>query len=97
MDLGDVPGIQLFGPPPSAQRTPTLALSVQGVPAIEVARKLARRGIFASNGSFYAQTLVQRLGLANDGLVRLGCACYTTEGEVDRAIDSLRSIARGQG
>ncbi len=97
MSLQDVADIHLFGPPPSAPRTPTLALSVSGVPAVEVARKLARRGIFASHGNFYAQTLVERLGLANDGLVRLGCACYTTEGEVDRAIESLRSIARGQG
>ncbi|MGO9598900.1 MAG: aminotransferase class V-fold PLP-dependent enzyme [Isosphaeraceae bacterium] len=97
MSLRDVADIHLYGPPPPAQRTPTLALSVQGVPAIEVARKLARRGIFASHGNFYAQTLVKRLGLTNDGLVRLGCACYTTEGEVDRAIECLRSIARGQG
>lgn len=94
--LGDTPGIQLFGPPPSAPRTPTLGFFVQGAPTIEVARKLAQRGIFASHGNFYAQTLVERLGLADDGLVRLGCACYTTEGEVDRAIECLRSIARGQ-
>ena len=95
--LRDIPGIRLFGPPPSAPRTPTLAFSVQGLPAIEVARSLAQRGIFASHGNFYAQTLIKRLGLANDGLVRLGCACYTTEEEVDRAIESLRSITRGKG
>jgi cysteine desulfurase family protein (TIGR01976 family) len=94
--LKDVPGIDLFGPPPSASRTPTLALSVPGVPAIEVARKLARRGIFASHGNFYAQRLVERLGLAESGLVRLGCACYTSEGDVDRALESLRLIVRGQ-
>ena len=41
--------------------------------------------------------MAERLGQARDGLVRLGCACYTTEDEVDRVVESLRAIARGQG
>ncbi len=91
-----VPGVRLFGPPPSAIRTPTISLVVAGRPAREVAVRLARRGIFASHGNFYAQTVVERLGQAQDGLVRLGCACYTTQNEVDRAVESLRAIAQGQ-
>ena len=43
---------------------------------------------------FYAQTVAERLGQARDGLVRLGCACYTSEDEVDRVVESLRAIAR---
>jgi selenocysteine lyase/cysteine desulfurase len=53
------------------------------------------RGIFASHGDFYAMTALQRLGLADQGLVRLGCACYTTDEEVSRVIDGVRAIARG--
>jgi cysteine desulfurase family protein (TIGR01976 family) len=94
---GSIPGVRLFGPPPSAPRTPTISLVVAKIPATEVAIKLARRGIFASHGNFYAQTAAERLGQASDGLVRLGCACYTTEDEVDRLVHSLRAIARGQG
>ena len=93
--LDRTPGVRLFGPPPSAPRTPTLALIVERLPAAEVALRLARRGIFASHGNFYAQTVTERLGQARDGLVRIGCACYTTEDEVDRVIESLRAIARG--
>ncbi len=93
---GAILGVRLFGPPPCAARTPTLALVVDGVPASEVAIALARRGIFASHGNFYAQTVVQRLGQEPSGLLRLGCACYTTENEVDRVIETLRAIARGQ-
>jgi len=93
--LSRTAGVRLFGPPPSAPRTPTLALIVEKLPAAEVAVKLARRGIFASHGNFYAQTVAERLGQARDGLVRIGCACYTTENEVDRVIESLRAIARG--
>ena len=34
------------------------------------------------------------VGQARDGLVRLRCACYTSEDEVDRVVESLRAIAR---
>jgi cysteine desulfurase family protein (TIGR01976 family) len=91
---GSIPGVRLFGPPPGAPRTPTISLVVAKIPATEVAIRLARRGIFASHGNFYAQTVAERLGQARDGLLRLGCACYTTENEVDRVIESLRAIAQ---
>jgi cysteine desulfurase family protein (TIGR01976 family) len=92
--LSAINGIKLFGPPPSAPRTPTLAFTVAGRPAAEVSELLADRGIFASHGNFYALTVVNRLGLADDGLVRLGCACYTTDLEVARVIEALHAIAQ---
>ncbi|MGC8639739.1 MAG: cysteine desulfurase-like protein [Isosphaeraceae bacterium] len=95
--LESISGVRLFGPSPSAPRTPTLSLIVEDLPAAEVASRLARQGIFASHGNFYAQTVVERLGHGRDGLLRLGCACYTTSEEVDRVVDALRAIARGQG
>jgi cysteine desulfurase family protein (TIGR01976 family) len=93
--LSEIKGVTLYGPPPSAPRTPTLAFTLAGVPAEEVSRQLAAKGIFASHGNFYAMTVIERLGVAADGLVRLGCACYTTDEEVGRVIDGVRSIARG--
>jgi selenocysteine lyase/cysteine desulfurase len=32
---------------------------------------------------------MQRLGHARHGLVRAGCACYTTEEEVDRLVGAV--------
>ena len=93
--LSGIEGVKLFGPPPTAPRTPTLALTVAGLPAAEVSRRLADRGLFASHGNFYAMTVVGRLGVARDGLVRIGCACYTTDEEVARVIEVVRAIARG--
>ena len=58
-----------------------------------VARKLSDKGIFASHGDFYAATVIERLGLSEEGLVRAGCACYTTTEEVARLIDGVRAIA----
>ena len=60
----------------------------------EVARRLVDRGVFVSNGDFYAQTLVERLGHAAHGLVRAGCACYTSEDEVDRLVAGVRELRR---
>ena len=82
-------------PAPSAPRTPTVSLVVSGIPSSELAAGLARRGIFASHGNFYAQTVVERLGQSDEGLLRLGCACYTTEDEVERVVESVRQIAGG--
>jgi selenocysteine lyase/cysteine desulfurase len=57
-----------------------------------VAKSLAERGIFLSHGDFYATTVVERLGLTPDGLVRAGCACYTTVEEVDRLLNGVSKL-----
>ncbi len=93
--LSSVPGVRLYGPPPTAPRTPTLSFTVPNVTSTEVARRLAERGLFLSHGDFYALTVVERLGLQPEGLVRAGCACYTTEEEVNHLIESVASIVRG--
>ena len=52
--------------------------------------------LFVSNGDFYAATIVDRLGLMPEGLVRVGCSCYTSEEEVDRLLDGVRALAHGR-
>jgi selenocysteine lyase/cysteine desulfurase len=59
-----------------------------------MARSLADRAVFASNGDFYASTAIARLGRARDGVVRAGCACYTTEDEVDRLVEGVKEGAK---
>jgi selenocysteine lyase/cysteine desulfurase len=50
---------------------------------------LHERGVFVSNGDFYAATVVERYGQAQHGFVRVGCAAYTTVEEVDRLLDAV--------
>jgi cysteine desulfurase family protein (TIGR01976 family) len=92
--LTGIQGVRLFGPPPTAPRTPTVSFTVGSVPSAEVCRRLADLGLFASHGDFYASTAVERLGCSREGLVRVGCACYTTEEEIDRLLAAVREIAR---
>jgi cysteine desulfurase family protein (TIGR01976 family) len=91
--LASINGVRLYGPPPDLPRTPTVSFTVNGVASTEVSRKLAVRGLFLSHGDFYAATVVERLGLGEEGLVRAGCACYTTENEIDRLIEGVSEIA----
>jgi cysteine desulfurase family protein (TIGR01976 family) len=90
--LTSTKGVRLYGPTPDLPRTPTVSFTVDGVASTDVARKLAARGLFLSHGDFYAATVVARLGLGPEGLVRAGCACYTTSDEVDRLIEGVKEI-----
>jgi selenocysteine lyase/cysteine desulfurase len=90
--LSQIAAVRLYGPPPGTARTPTIAFAVDGVPSIEIAKKLAERGVFLSHGDFYAMTVIERLGQAQHGVVRAGCACYTTQEEVDRLLASLNCL-----
>ena len=90
--LSSIPGVTLYGPPPDSQRTPTLAFTIEGCTSTDAARFLAGKGLFLSHGDFYAWTVVQRLGV--EGLIRAGCACYTTEEEIDRLIAGVDEISQ---
>jgi cysteine desulfurase family protein (TIGR01976 family) len=92
--LHDVAGVRVWGPPPEAARTPTIAFTVAGVSSPDVARRLAGDGVYVSHGDFYARTVVERLGLMPDGLVRAGCACYTTEQDVARLLAGVAALGR---
>ena len=90
--LAAIDGLTLYGPPPGTPRTPTLSFTLEGHTTDEVAIALAKKGVFVSNGDFYAATIVDRLGLAPQGLVRVGCSCYTSEEEVERLIDGVQAL-----
>ena len=90
--LSAIPGVTVYGPPPGRPRTPTVSFVVKGRTSDEVARELVSRGLFLSNGDFYATTAVERLGHTADGLVRAGCACYTTAAEVERLISAVGEL-----
>jgi cysteine desulfurase family protein (TIGR01976 family) len=92
--LRDIGGVTLYGPEPGLPRTPTLAFTVAGQTADSVARRLASLGLFVSSGDFYASTVVERLGVTG-GLVRVGCACYTTDDEVERLLQGVRKLSLG--
>lgn len=92
--LAAIEGVRLYGSGPGGARTPTIAFTVRGTDSRAAAERLADLGIFVSHGDFYAMTVVERLGLSGEGLVRAGCAVYTSGAEVERLVDGVGSIAR---
>ena len=92
--LSAIDGVRVYGSGPGSARTPTIAFTVRGAGSRTVAERLAERGVFVSHGDFYAMTVVERLGLADEGLVRAGCAVYTSGEEVERLVDGVRSIVQ---
>jgi len=93
--LSDMPRITLYGPTPDQPRTPTVSFTIEGCPSNEAARQLATKGLFLSHGDFYAATVVERLGLVEEGLLRAGCSCYTNEEEIERLLEGVKELAHG--
>jgi cysteine desulfurase family protein (TIGR01976 family) len=92
--LSSIPGVILYGPKPGSwARTPTVSFTLRGTSTNDVARALAQRALFVSNGDFYAMTVIERIGQAADGVVRVGCSCYSTMEEIDRLLDAVRELA----
>jgi cysteine desulfurase family protein (TIGR01976 family) len=95
--LSSIKGIQLFGvtnPDALEQRVPTFAFRLRGRSNLEIAERLSERGIFAWAGHHYALTLMERLGLGEAGVVRVGAVHYNTPGEITRFLAALDDLAR---
>jgi cysteine desulfurase family protein (TIGR01976 family) len=94
--LQAIRGVRLYGLTSEAdlaRRTPTAAITIEGVAPREAATMLGRKGIAVWDGDFYATGLIERLGLAPDGVIRIGLTHYNTRAEVDRLADELEAIA----
>ena len=91
--LSTIRGVSTYGPLPTEARTSTVSFTVAGMTTTEVALGLVERGVFVSNGDFYASTVAEKLGHAADGFVRAGAACYTTGGEVERLVTGVAELA----
>lgn len=94
--VGTLPGVRVWGiadPGRLAERTPTFAITSDRRSPREMAERLGEAGILAWDGHFYAQALIERLGLGDTGgVLRLGFVHYTTAEEVDRTLDELEAI-----
>ncbi|MDV6290552.1 cysteine desulfurase-like protein [Streptomyces sp. UP1A-1] len=88
--LADLGGITVYSR--AARRTPTLLFTVAGLSPAEVYGLLAERGVDAPAGSFYALEASRRLGLGDEGAVRVGLAPYTDANDVDRLLTALGTL-----
>jgi cysteine desulfurase family protein (TIGR01976 family) len=85
--------VTVYGLPGMEGRVPTFLINVAGVPASDVALRLAEQhmGVWAHD-SWYSLGLYRRLGY-DDQAVRLGFIHYSTADEVDRLAEALNGLA----
>lgn len=88
--LSEIDGVTVYGPKPDQPRTSTISFAVSGGKPETVTAKLAEHTVFTSNGNFYALTAVEKLN--PEGMVRAGCAIYTTGEEIERLIEAVDSL-----
>ncbi|MFC7812911.1 cysteine desulfurase-like protein [Streptomyces olivaceus] len=89
-ELAALDGITVYSR--AARRTPTLLFTVAGLRPAEVYRHLADHGIDAPAGTFYALEASRRLGLGDEGGIRVGLAPYTDTDDVDRLLAALGTL-----
>jgi cysteine desulfurase family protein (TIGR01976 family) len=92
-----IPGLTFYGIRDLArldQRTPTVAVRMEGQTPRELATKLGERGIFTWDGNYFAINLTERLGIeTSGGMLRIGLTHYNTAEEVERLLEELKRLA----
>ncbi len=85
--------VTVYGLPTMADRVPTFLINVAGVPAADVAVRLAEQGMGVwAHDSWYSLGLFRRLGY-EDQAVRIGFIHYNSVDEIDRLVAALNSFA----
>ena len=84
--------VRVLGPKSAVSRAPTVALDL-GRAAAPVAEELAKHGVMAGGGDFYAVRALAGMGIDPvPGVLRLSFVHYTSKAEVDQLLRSLDEI-----
>ncbi len=92
--LLDIPGVAVPGPAPGVPREPVVSIVVGGWHPHELASALdASFGVQTRSGLHCAPGAHQALGTHPDGTCRLSPGLFTTDEEIDAAIEAVRALA----
>ncbi len=93
--VAEIPALRVWGirdPDRLEERAPTVSLTHEHRDPAAMAERLAQQGLFAWHGNHYALELIETLGLAPNGTLRIGLLHYNTEEEVERLLDALAAM-----
>ncbi len=95
--LADRDDVRLLGPATldsaTGHRCPTIAFSPLAKDPQDVAHGLVERGVQTSSGHYYAARVLDGVGIDPDrGVVRLSFVHYTSQADVDRAVEALHAV-----
>jgi selenocysteine lyase/cysteine desulfurase len=84
--------VRLIGPAEAVGRAPTVAMALNR-PGLEAATELAKHGIMAGGGDFYAGRALTAMGVdEGKGVLRLSFTHYTTKDEIDQLLNALDDV-----
>ncbi|WP_299294355.1 aminotransferase class V-fold PLP-dependent enzyme [uncultured Tateyamaria sp.] len=90
--LKDRNDLRVLGPTDATRRAPTVALEV-GRDPVAVAAALARHGVMAGGGDFYAVRVLEAMGVdPSRGVLRLSFTHYTNDAEIDQLLVALDAV-----
>ncbi|MGO8694095.1 MAG: aminotransferase class V-fold PLP-dependent enzyme [Rectinemataceae bacterium] len=93
--LAALPGLRLLGPPPGAERAALVSVVADSLSPADLALELDRRGIACRGGLHCAPAAHRWAGsLSEGGALRLSPGVFTTELEIDAALEAMEEILR---
>jgi cysteine desulfurase family protein (TIGR01976 family) len=93
--LAAFPGVRIHGisdPQQLHKRAPTVSITARGMDPAITARRLGDMGIFVTHGHNYALHPIERLGLSNGGVLRIGPSHYNTTDELTTTLHALGGL-----
>jgi len=94
-ELANFDHVTLYQAEDDIGKTPTVAFQIKEMEAKIVCHQLAQKyALHLEFGDFYATTLVEKLNIQNDGLIRAGIAPYNTIEEIERLIHAIRELSK---
>jgi len=78
----------------AALRVPTISFCVEGKAPGDIVRRIDQEKIGVRHGDFHSRRLIEALGLARGGPIRVSMVHYNTESEVGRLIRTLDMAMR---
>ena len=95
--LGRIAGVRVFGTGHAWEQTSAVSLTIDGHSVSDVAQALDERfGIMCRPGLHCAPRAHRTLGTLPDGTLRLAAGPFTTETEIERAIDAIARLATAE-
>ncbi|GLK59706.1 MULTISPECIES: aminotransferase class V-fold PLP-dependent enzyme [Azotobacter] len=82
--------VRLLGPIEAIKRSATVSIQTLSATPREISERLAKKGIIAGAGHFYAVRLLEALGVNSaEGVLRLSFAHYSSPEEIQQLINAL--------
>jgi selenocysteine lyase/cysteine desulfurase len=92
--LEEIPGVSILGPTQGVARTAVVSFNLEGQASSEVGLRLDDGfDVLCRVGLHCSPAAHRTIGTHPHGTVRFSLGAFTTEGEIDRALEAVRTIA----